>query len=1199
MRPIRLEMSAFGPYAGRTVVDFDKLGTSGIYLITGDTGAGKTTIFDGITYALYGEASGETRDSGMFRSQYADPETPTEVRLTFLYRNKEYTVRRNPEYMRPRLRGEGFTTQKAEVELTLPGGKLVTKNNEVRDKIKEILGIDRSQFTQIAMIAQGDFLKLLLAGTKERQAIFRQIFETKYYQIFQEKLKKAAGDLDRDCADRKRSIKQYLSGIKCDERSAAFSKATKAREGQLPTDEVISLLSEMILEDKDAQETLKGRAGETKSRLEIIQGELQLADQLDKLNKDLQIQKAEYAEKEAEVAKQKEAWELAGKRQPDIDRLAEEITARKSQFPKYTKREELRKEQAEGARKLSVEEQKKEKANDAVTTARETLEEKRKERNTLENAGELKERLEGQKKEAKNRYDELDKRYKQLTAYEKLSGDRCEREKSLALSKEALKKAQESQAEAETLQKQISQIEAELPEYTNLETKRQAFKDKCSALSKADSSKEKEKEKCDALEKDYSACEKELGELADAEVNREKLTGMLNKQQEQEKDIGKLQEVLAEYKNLCNQYDDAKAKYAAASAKAELSQGKYQQLHRAFLDEQAGILAETLRPGEPCPVCGSIEHPMPAGKSPEAPTEAALEKAEKIAKRDKEDEESASRRAGDLKYAKEAKWKDADERIEELLGECTFEDADVKAIELKNETGKAILSTKRQLEEERKRISRKKELEKKLPDLKKKLTESREAFQRLETETATVGAEKESLEKQLRELTEKLTYENRLAAVKAGSRMSAERNAIKEKLEKAQQEYDTLKEDVSRLDGQLAQMREHLSLSEDDLAALAQIITRTNDEMEDESRTLSKIEEDIRKEDERLKRRKDLDEQIPKAEEDLKKREQELAEQSGLVEELSKKQNSRQTEIDTYSADLVYASEREAREQQEKDEKQKGDFEKAIKDTKDLYDSGRTDLAQRKARIDQLKKQIAEKKVVEREKLLAEKRELDARSRSDEERAKQVFSRLSNNSEILKHIEEGSAELTKLESRYQWVKALSDTANGRLTGKEKIMLETYVQTTYFDRIIARANRRFLAMSGNQYELKRRKTAESNQAQSGLELDVLDHYNGTERSVRTLSGGESFKASLSLALGLSDEIQSSAGGIRLDTMFVDEGFGSLDEESLRQAITTLMGLSENNRLVGIISHVAELKEKIEKQIVVTKEKTGGSKVEIVV
>ena len=289
----------------------------------------------------------------------------------------------------------------------------------------------------------------------------------------------------------------------------------------------------------------------------------------------------------------------------------------------------------------------------------------------------------------------------------------------------------------------------------------------------------------------------------------------------------------------------------------------------------------------------------------------------------------------------------------------------------------------------------------------------------------------------------------------------------------------------------------------------------------------------------------------------------------------------------------------EAREQQEKDERQKESLENALKETKELYDAGKTDLAERKARIEQLRTQLSEKDVPEKEKLLTEKQELEVRSRNDGEKEKQIFSRLSTNTEILKHIKEGTAELSKLELRYQWVKALSDTANGRLTGKEKIMLETYVQTTYFDRIITRANRRFLVMSGNQYELKRRKTAESNQSQSGLELDVLDHYNGTERSVRTLSGGESFKASLSLALGLSDEIQSSAGGIRLDTMFVDEGFGSLDEESLRQAIRTLLDLSENNRLVGIISHVAELKEKIDKQIVVTKEKTGGSKVEIVV
>ncbi len=159
------------------------------------------------------------------------------------------------------------------------------------------------------------------------------------------------------------------------------------------------------------------------------------------------------------------------------------------------------------------------------------------------------------------------------------------------------------------------------------------------------------------------------------------------------------------------------------------------------------------------------------------------------------------------------------------------------------------------------------------------------------------------------------------------------------------------------------------------------------------------------------------------------------------------------------------------------------------------------------------------------------------------------------------------------------------------------MLETYIQMTYFDRIIVRANTRFMVMSGGQYELKRRAEADNNRRQSGLELDVIDHYNGTRRSVKTLSGGESFLASLSLALGLSDEIQSSAGGIRLDTMFVDEGFGSLDEESLRQALRALSALSEGNRLVGIISHVAELKERIDRQIVVTKDRDGGSRAQI--
>ena len=255
-------------------------------------------------------------------------------------------------------------------------------------------------------------------------------------------------------------------------------------------------------------------------------------------------------------------------------------------------------------------------------------------------------------------------------------------------------------------------------------------------------------------------------------------------------------------------------------------------------------------------------------------------------------------------------------------------------------------------------------------------------------------------------------------------------------------------------------------------------------------------------------------------------------------------------------------------------------------------------LSGAEGRVLSLQEQLFQGEPTDKAALLNRQADLIARKRELTDRQKGLHARLSANRGAMAHMEEKAAELTSLEQKLISLRALSNTVNGNLSGKEKIMLETYVQMTCFDRIIERANTRFMIMSGGQYELKRRMEAENKAAKSGLELDVIDHYNGTERSVKTLSGGESFKASLSLALGLSDEIQSMAGGIRLDTMFVDEGFGSLDEESLRQAIQALSALTESNRLVGIISHVAELKDRIDKQIVVRKERSGGSRVEVV-
>lgn len=196
-------------------------------------------------------------------------------------------------------------------------------------------------------------------------------------------------------------------------------------------------------------------------------------------------------------------------------------------------------------------------------------------------------------------------------------------------------------------------------------------------------------------------------------------------------------------------------------------------------------------------------------------------------------------------------------------------------------------------------------------------------------------------------------------------------------------------------------------------------------------------------------------------------------------------------------------------------------------------------------------------------------------------------------------MQQRARDLEELEKRYAWVRTLSNTANGTLTGREKIALETYIQMNYFDNVLRRANVRLMTMTEGRYELKRRVESENNRSQSGLELDVIDHYNGSQRSVKSLSGGECFQASLALALGLADEVQSTAGGIRLDTMFVDEGFGSLDEDALRQAMAALSDLAQGNRLVGIISHVSELKEKIDKQVVVHKTRTGGSYIELVV
>ena len=321
MRPLKLTMSAFGPYSGKTVLDLDSLGEKGLYLITGDTGAGKTTIFDAITFALYGEASGDNREASMLRSKYAEDQTPTYVELVFSYGGKTYTVKRNPEYERPKARGEGVTSQKAEAELYYPDGRVISKQRDVDNAVRDIMGIDKDQFMQISMIAQGDFLKLLLASTEDRIKIFRQIFKTRLFSSRQDKLKTESNSLSRQCDEARNSIRQYINGINAEEDDVLGLRVQKAKLGELSLSETVSLLEELINKDVEKDKALQKQIKDVESRLEAVNNSLGKIEAREKAKRAIEQNKAGKEKEEQINLVLKEAFEKLEARKPEIEKL--------------------------------------------------------------------------------------------------------------------------------------------------------------------------------------------------------------------------------------------------------------------------------------------------------------------------------------------------------------------------------------------------------------------------------------------------------------------------------------------------------------------------------------------------------------------------------------------------------------------------------------------------------------------------------------------------------------------------------------------------------------------------------------------------------------------------------------------------------------------------------------------------------------
>ena len=924
MKPLKLTMSAFGSYAGKNVIDFTGQ-QQGIFLITGDTGAGKTTIFDAITYALYNQTSGGERNGNMMRSQYAQPETETYVELEFLYRGQTYRVRRNPDYkITKTLKNGKIREQKVphSVELTLPDGTVFPEKKNATDaKIIEILGLTADQFSQIVMIAQGDFLKLLYTKSDERKMIFSKLFRTDIYWKIQENLRRISMEMDERIQENDRAFEQEKSRI-----------MPLPESEEIPLDELVERLRERL---KDALKEQNLR----RANVEELNKKITKYEEINKLFVSLEKIRQTGKELEARQAESKE-------RRQQIE------NARKADKVLVAEQQNLRQQQAV------------EQSAQAIAKMGETLADDQ----------EMFETLKTQLQEA-----------------------------------EAKQKR-----EAADIQKKMLALEQSFPSYE--------------ALQNARSEEQQAKKVWEDLRKtsEESFHKKAAG-----------IAALKEQQKRQEQAVEK-----------------TKKNWEQTSLSASESAKHYEHMYEAFLKEQAGILAENLSAGCPCPVCGSTIHPDPAKLSDHAVTELEVEQAKKT--------RAVAEEKRDMAYAA-------------FEAEKTEKQKLAQAVE-KEEADFVLAQT----------IAKQ---------------------QRKEAEQNYV-----SLQKTAEQIREKLVYPSLAEAKKQYAAMQKALESAEQEIAKKRQKVSELAEAMNTLKGQ--------KLAE-----------------EENQKTAKKL--------------------AVKTEKEYAK----LLEKSGFISE------------ETYHLAILPERSRSKLEREEKE-----------------YES---QCLRQQSEQKLLEKQVSGKTYTDttelNEQLKAEKQAL----KEAEKTYMELHTAYENDRSVLQNCAVYLEKGKKLESEDQVIKSLSKTANGRLSGSAKIDFETYIQRQYFKQIIHEANKRLLTMSNHQFILKLKEEANTGRkTNEGLDLSVYSLVTDSERDVKTLSGGESFLAALAMALGLSDIVERSAGAIHPDMMFIDEGFGSLDAQSRQQAIEVLAELAGDSRMVGIISHVTELKEQIDRKLVVSRTDKGS-------
>lgn len=1043
MRPVKLTLSAFGPYAGKEIIDFSRI-EGGLYLITGDTGAGKTTVFDAIMFALYGETSGGSRPVSMLRSDFAAADTSTYVELLFSDQRKDYKVFRNPEYQRKRKRGDGFTKQKREAKLEGPDGLLVTGDRQVTEAIQELLQLSAVQFRQVAMIAQGEFRALLEADSEKRGDMLRHLFATDLYRIFQEELKRRCSLMREERTELLRSLEQQLQTIQRPEDDAEESQLEEeaGREGA-PLREVLEQLEERIERDTVQQKAAQQMLRQGKEAL------IQLREQKTRV----EFTNERFTQRE----KMQQTWASLKQERPQYEALDSQVIrsalALHQVRPVEVERDRLRLTVEECAAEINRREE-----NHQIWTQ---------EWNRLR-----KEQDEWKKKEPMQQ--ELEQEKRSLAAEQRQYQVLAELEKACS---ELRKKLDASDGEIEKKEQQVQRQKAELQALNEL------------------------------LER-WSRAEVELERLSAA---RAKTADALQKGE-------KLLEARAAVEEQVQKLSEEEQGYLEAQNQWRIMRSEADQAQERFLSGQAGVLARELVEGMPCPVCGSCNHPAPAEQ-----TEGSLP--EKVVKElqsavDSQYQHCASlanqlaKQRGQIEAERQRFCKEAKERLGDLetvedwkeallayCGEC--------GIELKKLEGD-FKTAEKQCQEKSEAATRAKA--------------NREEIETLEAELMLLRQTREGIQ-------------GPLQAKEAVRDQTADglRFADSQKVEA----------EIQRIDSVLSQMKQAMIQTQE-------AFERQQKKMEENQTMLRSCQTEL-----------------PRVEQACAEAEQRLQQAlatAGFADVTAYRQA---LEPDEQAVGELWL---------EQQRKTIGSFFSRLQATEhmlkeldqELQGIARVELAPLEEKINESQQGVEELEMQEHV----------------------LFSRVQTNKAIAHRCKNAAQKLQDTEQQYLQWKELSDTANGELNGRAKITFERHVQGTVFRQIIARANRRLYQMTGSRFQLVQQEEAENNRSKAGLELDVVDHYTGKRRSVKTLSGGEAFQVSLTLALGLSDVVQNRSGGVELDAMFIDEGFGSLDEEALEQAIRMLQQLAEGNRLVGIISHVSELKEAIECKIVVQGSEQGS-------